>query len=645
MASSSQQPWGRLLIAGGTDFATLGRKDKSGKALGNPDRPDLGSAHIVRNVANVKFKRIFASHSGCHAVALTVDDQAYLIGRNEHYQLSHPLPPAFTTAHLTSDGIPSPTPAATYPFPLLSFDDMNAPRALKKQRIVSAAVGRGHTVLVTENGDAWTAGWNVAGQCGHPESEEHISSFKRVKGDLADEKVVAASCGTMHTLFLTEKGEVYAVGTGEKGVLGNGSTGEHIAGSRVLFTVQSEPLLVEGALEGKKIVQITSGQQHNIAMDNEGYCYAWGFGGLGRLGIGAQMDALVPVQIPQFAGANPLTRCKKISAGSHCTLFIDRQDMVLLCGKWKTSGDGSSGQPWMTPRLVHEIQGYKMKLIASGGVTLFANSVGDKRDGELTVAWGQNAQYKELALGEGAAKSATKPTRIDYLDGVDMLDIAAGQATTFFIARPPPTQVEKDEAKAASDPAALIASSAASSSTAAAAPPAPAEAAVPSSSTDSSTAPVKPAIDLSGFGFAFMPSPSSSSASSPAPVAAPPPAPIQAPAPSAASDVSKTHQAAWEELQRWPEVEFAEGADNCKVCGGFEADGVKGEILECEKCEGAYHTACAGLQGVPYGEWFCSACDLPSTHFPTDDDEQQGKKRKADEDEGEEAVAAKKQKE
>ena len=66
--------------------------------------------------------------------------------------------------------------------------------------------------------------------------------------------------------------------------------------------------------------------------------------GLGRLGTGVQVDALAPVLIPQFSGANPLTRCAKIAAGPACTLFIDAQGMVLLCGKWKVSGDGSSGQ-------------------------------------------------------------------------------------------------------------------------------------------------------------------------------------------------------------------------------------------------------------------------------------------------------------
>lgn len=117
-------------------------------------------------------------------------------------------------------------------------------------------------------------------QCGRPE-QEHISSFQRIQGgDLTrGDKIIQASAGAAHSLLLTEDGKVFAVGTAEKGVLGNGRTGEHIAGSRVLFQTESEPLLVKGAIQGKKIVQITSGQQHNVALDSEGYCYAWGFGG------------------------------------------------------------------------------------------------------------------------------------------------------------------------------------------------------------------------------------------------------------------------------------------------------------------------------------------------------------------------------
>ena len=65
------QAWGRLLIAGGTDFANLGRKEK----LPSEHHPDLPSAHLVRTVANIKFTRCITSHSGCHAVFL--DSQSF----------------------------------------------------------------------------------------------------------------------------------------------------------------------------------------------------------------------------------------------------------------------------------------------------------------------------------------------------------------------------------------------------------------------------------------------------------------------------------------------------------------------------------------------------------------------------------------
>lgn len=87
------------------------------------------------------------------------------------------------------------------------------------------------------------------------------------------------------------------MGSGEKGQLGNGRTGEYIAaGNKTAFDVENEPskcfhsvpvpfsllwfrvpfanvrsiVLVKG-LTDKKIVQIACGQQHSIALDDTGY--------------------------------------------------------------------------------------------------------------------------------------------------------------------------------------------------------------------------------------------------------------------------------------------------------------------------------------------------------------------------------------
>jgi len=72
------------------------------------------------------------------------------------------------------------------------------------------------------------------------------------------------------SIVLTETGKVFSFGSGEKGQLGRGRTGEYIVtAGKTAFDVEVEPVLVKG-LEGKKIVQISCGQQHTVALDDDG---------------------------------------------------------------------------------------------------------------------------------------------------------------------------------------------------------------------------------------------------------------------------------------------------------------------------------------------------------------------------------------
>lgn len=299
--------------------------------------------------------------------------------------------------------------------------------------------------------------------------------------------------------------------------------------------------------------------------------------GLGRLGTGVQVDALSPTLVPQFSGTNPLTRCAKIAAGPANTLFIDNQGLLSLCGKWKLTGDGSSGQPWMTPKYVQDLMGYKWDLISAGGSTLFGYSRGEK-DGDFTVAWGQNCTYGELAFGPGAVscafllslsaplcclldpkeeadlpfarrsllqlKSATKPQRVELLEGIEFLDIAAGQNTTFFIARPPPLPLAEGQPEVSPSPA----------------PEAPAAA--------STAAEPVGGVDLSGFGYSFGAA-AEAAAGDKKDVAKKPTIKKRG--------RSTTKEEEWNELGRYPAV--LDAVDACKICGKEEGPE---EALECE---------------------------------------------------------------
>lgn len=321
-----------------------------------------------------------------------------------------------------------------------------------------------------------------------------------------------------------------------------------------------------------------------------------------------QVDALVPTLVPQFSGSNPLTRCAKIAAGPANTLFIDQQGMVLLCGKWKVSGDGSSGQVSLslgfgragersgkdegrlTTSLGHgrahtaldESQaraGYHGLQVAAhqcrwvdlvcphsrGEGWQLYRGVGAKLRVWRVGAWGRGGAFRiprvqlvrtEMAdfnpcLTTRQAKSATKPKRNEMLEGIDLLDIAAGQNTTFFVARPPPLSLEAEPSKG----------------------PSPVESPAPVAAAAAPTAEGGAGgVDLSGFGFSFGAASASASA---APAAAPA---LVTAEHKVKSTRSRTIQEQWEEnVGRFPPVYDA--LDYCAFCGKEEGPE---EALECE---------------------------------------------------------------
>jgi len=144
---------------------------------------------------------------------------------------------------------------------------------------------------------------------------------------------------------------------------------------------------------------------------------------------------LIPKVVPNFAGPNVVTMGATVTAGPSNTAVIDKQGMYWMAGKWKNSGEGSSGSPYSSFRYMQDIMACKIKFVACGGVTHWALT-DDEDGGVMTVAWGQNAVNGELGLGPDEPKSATKPTKVQPLSGVDVFAIAGGQNTTFFLAKP-----------------------------------------------------------------------------------------------------------------------------------------------------------------------------------------------------------------
>ncbi|KAJ7918807.1 regulator of chromosome condensation 1/beta-lactamase-inhibitor protein II [Mycena leptocephala] len=431
------QEWGRVLICGGTDWPRLGRKGASkAEGVDGEPAPDLLEPHILRSLSNIKATSIHTSAHSCHCVVLDVDGVAWLFGRNGSCALGLP-----NTVDAISESAPR----------RLTASELGASATTK---FVEAACGRNHTLLVGSDGQLWSAGINTLGQVCYTSNNTalqirspavwppgisrrpNLQKCRCIIGGWRQERVVKATAGITFSAVLTDSGKVYTFGSGEKGQLGNGKTGERIiTGNKLAFDIVSQPTQVDG-IDNRKIIQISAGQQHCIALDSTGLVYVWGYGGYCRLGLGTQADELRPKLVPNFAGPNELLMGAFVAAGPSNSVVVDRQGMY-----WMTGKVSSSGSPYSSFRYMQDIMACKVTKACCGGVThwLLTPDDDDKETGEpavMTVAWGQNAANGELGLGPEEPKSATKPTRHMPLVGVNVIDIAAGQNTTLFLAKP-----------------------------------------------------------------------------------------------------------------------------------------------------------------------------------------------------------------
>ncbi|KAJ3796343.1 regulator of chromosome condensation 1/beta-lactamase-inhibitor protein II [Lentinula aff. detonsa] len=418
--------WGRVLLCGGTDWTRLGRRDRSGAPVKSEEEedlhPDLLEPHILRSLSNVKVVSVHTGCAACHFVVLDIDGNAWIFGRNGSCCLG-------VTKDASGKAIDAISENAPMKLNPVDFGSNNG------TKFVDAACGRNHTLLVGSDGQVWTAGANPLGQCGHSPCSE-VTSFKAVPGFHEDgsEHAIKVSAGISFSLVLTESGKVFSFGSGEKGQLGNGTTGERITtGNKVAFDIIETPYYIK-ELDGNRIVQIASGQQHSAAVDDEGYVYVWGYNGYCRLGLGNQVDMLKPKVVPQFSGPNKATMGSAVVCGPSNTVVIDRQGMYWMAGKWKNSGEGSSGSPYSSFRIIQDIMACKITHAACGGVTHWVTTPDE--EGMMTVAWGQSASNGELGLGPDEPKSSTKPTKHMPLEGIEVLQIAAAQNTTVFLVKP-----------------------------------------------------------------------------------------------------------------------------------------------------------------------------------------------------------------
>jgi alpha-tubulin suppressor-like RCC1 family protein len=389
-----------------------------------------------------KIKCLVTSCSAVHSLAITTEGQVYGWGRNDNSQLTSSNPKLVVLPTLLD-------------MSTLLSDQHHAV-------VVGGAVGKAHTVLLTNHGDLYAVGSNKSGQCGSSQSIETISKFKKCQVASGTPVTMAqVASGEDFTLALDEEGCLYSTGSSEFGQLGNGETGQYfVTASKLVFTncyaftkrtvfchVLNEKLYGSAATDYKvvplphtvSIGSIACGKHHSVAV--EAPCaqgvprvFTWGCGDYGCLGHGVQKDEYFPrlvasmASTPMIGIANPPVRA---SAGSQCSLVLTQQGHVYYWGKHR-----SIGEAVMRPQTVDALanNGHVVTACGAGHQTVVCTT-----QGAVTVAWGQGPHGE---LGFGQAKSSSQPQFVKTLEGVPIAQVACGYGHTLYLVK---QEDEEDE--------------------------------------------------------------------------------------------------------------------------------------------------------------------------------------------------------
>uniref|UniRef100_A0A672GDI5 RCC1-like domain-containing protein n=1 Tax=Salarias fasciatus TaxID=181472 RepID=A0A672GDI5_SALFA len=287
------------------------------------------------------------------------------------------------------------------------------------EKIVQVTAGGMHTVCLSESGNVYTFGCNDEGALGREGSET-------VPGKVElDEKVVQVSAGDSHSLALTDSGSVYIWGSyrDNNGVIG------------LLEPLNSSPKPVKLSLE-EPVVKIASGNDHVVLLTQEGNLYTAGSAEQGQLGR-------VPAIFSERGGRTGLARllepqAVRVKGKAH---FID-----VFCGAYDTFAVTKEGHVYGFGLSNYYQLGNKnlntsyvpVKLTTfKNSTTTWAEFAGGQhhtvcRDAEGHVYSLGRADYGRLGLGPGVEEKS-EPTRVTLTEPAKA--VACGASVSFVVTK------------------------------------------------------------------------------------------------------------------------------------------------------------------------------------------------------------------
>lgn len=310
----SVSPDGSVKACGKGSYGRLGLGDSNNQSM--PKKLVLEPHRNMKKVSSSK-------GSDGHTLAITVEGEVFSWGDGEYGKLGHGN-------------------SATQKYPKM----IQGPLVGKVVACVSA--GYRHSAAVTCDGELYTWGEGDFGRLGHSDSQSR--NVPTLVKDISSVGQVA--CGSSHTIAVSQDGRtVWSFGGGDNGKLGHGDT------NRVY-----RPKVIE-ALQGFIIRKVCAGSQSSLALTSAGQVFAWGCGSC--LGCGSSETTSLR---PRFIEDLSITKIIDISCGdSHC-LALSHENEVYAWGNntMGQCGQGHTSTPITKPKKVLGLEGVSIQQITAG---------------------------------------------------------------------------------------------------------------------------------------------------------------------------------------------------------------------------------------------------------------------------------------
>lgn len=258
-----------------------------------------------------------------HSLVLDAEGNCWAFGNNSHGQL----------------GLPTDT-----------FKSVVHPQRIPGlPKLVSVKVGLHFSLALDQEGRVWGWGWNKHGELGPNEAlEKKRKGVKTLQGPRMlsgpSHRIVQIACGQHHALMLTDQGQVLSMGWNKFGQLGRVSAGINDAFLEPIAQLNLSPM--------ETVTSTFSGWTFSGVLTSTGRCFLWGRCDKGQLGLSPEeiqsitpesfKAAPIPCVWKPFLSSQ-LPPLSEICCGSEHALAIGRDSKTLWTWGWNEHGNCGVG--------------------------------------------------------------------------------------------------------------------------------------------------------------------------------------------------------------------------------------------------------------------------------------------------------------